>query len=359
LHSHIRTGKVAVVHPPHKVTSEVSRAYLQRWLRGKGKSEELITKLNSLLDRSQIKTRYILLSPEEVLEPRDFHTTNQQYVKASIDLGTRAVREALDTNEVHPKDVDMFISVSCTGFAIPGVDAYIMNRLGIGAARMILTEHGCAGGAVGLMRAWEYCRAYPDRTVVLLAHEFCSQTFLLNDLSMTNIVCSTLFGDGVAATVVSGKLKSQEPLPAMQQCATRFFPETLHFMGFELTNAGLSIRLSQDIPPFVKSQIQPTLKEFLDACQVEAASLQHFALHPGSIRIVEIIGRQMGLSAEQVAPTLSVLYNQGNMSSVTILAVLQEIQTREKPQNGDLGLMAAFGPGFVAETALFEWQEKR
>lgn len=359
MHSHIRTGKVAVVHPPHKVTSEVSRAYLQRWLRGKGKSEELITKLNSLLDRSQIKTRYILLSPEEVLEPRDFHTTNQQYVKASIDLGTRAVREALDTNEVHPKDVDMFISVSCTGFAIPGVDAYIMNRLGIGAARMILTEHGCAGGAVGLMRAWEYCRAYPDRTVVLLAHEFCSQTFLLNDLSMTNIVCSTLFGDGVAATVVSGKLKSQEPLPAMQQCATRFFPETLHFMGFELTNAGLSIRLSQDIPPFVKSQIQPTLKEFLDACQVEAASLQHFALHPGSIRIVEIIGRQMGLSAEQVAPTLSVLYNQGNMSSVTILAVLQEIQTREKPQNGDLGLMAAFGPGFVAETALFEWQEKR
>ena len=101
---------------------------------------------------------------------------------------------------------------------------------------------------------------------------------------------------GAAATVVSSKLKSSEPLPAMQQCATRFFPETLHFMGFELTNAGLSIRLSQDIPPFVKSQIEPTLRGFLDACQVEAASLQHFALHPGSIRIVEIIGRQMGLS---------------------------------------------------------------
>ena len=237
--------------------------------------------------------------------------------------------------------MDMFISVSCTGFSIPGVDAYIMNKLGISSARMILTEHGCAGGAVGLMRAWEYCKAYPDRTVVLLAHEFCSQTFLLNDLSMTNIVCSTLFGDGVAATVVSSKLKTSEPLPAMQQCATRFFPETLHFMGFELTNAGLSIRLSQDIPPFVKSQIQPTLKGFLDACQVEAASLQHFALHPGSIRIVEIIGRQMGLSPEQVAPTLNVLYNQGNMSSVTVLAVLREIQTCLKPKSGDLGLMAA------------------
>src|SRR4029453_13539530 len=87
--------------------------------------------------------------------------------------------------------------LSCTGFAIPGVDAHIMNKLGISSARMILTEHGCAGGAVGLMRAWEYCKAYPDRTVVLLAHEFCSQTFLLNDLSMTNVVSSTLFGDGV------------------------------------------------------------------------------------------------------------------------------------------------------------------
>jgi alkylresorcinol/alkylpyrone synthase len=232
LQSHIRTGRVALVHPPHKVSAEISRDYLQRWLRGKGKSDELIAKLNSLLDRSQIKTRYILLSPEEVLEPRDFHTTNQQYIQASIELGTRAVREALDVNEIHPKDVDMFISVSCTGFSIPGVDAYIMNRLGVSSARMILTEHGCAGGAVGLMRAWEYCKAYPDRTVVLLAHEFCSQTFLLNDLSMTNIVCSTLFGDGVAATVVSSKLKKYEPIPPMQQCATPFLPQTLQFMGF-------------------------------------------------------------------------------------------------------------------------------
>ena len=358
MQSHIRTGKVAVVHPQHKVSADVSREYLQRWLRSKGKSEEVIDKLNSLLDRSRIRTRYILLSPEEVLQPRDFHTTNQQYLKASIDLGTRAVRETLEMNEVHPNDVDMFISVSCTGFAIPAVDAFIMNRLGMSTARMILTEHGCAGGAVGLMRAWEYCKAYPDRTVVLLAHEFCSQTFLLHDLSMTNIVCSTLFGDGVAATVVSNKLKSADSLPAMQQCSTRFFPETLHFMGFELTNAGLSIRLSQDIPPFVRSQIQPTLKAFLDSCQVEPHSLRHFALHPGSIRIVEIIGRQMGLSDEQVAPTLRVLYNQGNMSSVTVLAVLQEIQTSLKPKSGDLGLMAAFGPGFVAETALFEWQDR-
>ena len=127
-------------------------------------------------------------------------------------------------------------------------------------------------------------------------------------------------------------------------------------MGFELTNAGLSIRLSQDIPPFVKSQIQPTLKAFLDSCEVQTSSLSHFALHPGSIRIVEIIGRQMGLTQEQVAPTLNVLYNQGNMSSVTVLAVLQEIQNGMKPKAGDLGLMAAFGPGFVAETALFEWQ---
>ena len=101
MQSHIRTGKVAVVHPPHKVSAETSRDYLQRWLRSKGKSEELIAKLNSLLDRSQIKTRYILLSPDEVLEPRDFQTTNQQYVRASIELGARAVREALEIGRAH------------------------------------------------------------------------------------------------------------------------------------------------------------------------------------------------------------------------------------------------------------------
>ena len=357
--SHVQTGKVAVTHPPHKVSVDVSRAYLRRWLEERGKSEQLIAKLESVLDKTQIESRYILLSPDEVLRTRDFHTTNTQYVEASIKLGTEAVQQTLELNRIHPSDVDMFISVSCTGFVIPGVDAHIMNTLGIDASRMILTEHGCAGGAVGLMRAWEYCRAYPERTVVLLAHEFCSQTFLLNDLSMTNIVCSTLFGDGVAATVISGKLNSPEPLPAMQRCTTRFFPGTLDYMGFELRNEGLRIILSPEIPSFIKNRIKPTLEGFLEECQLSAESLSHFVMHPGSVRIVEIIANQLGLRREDIEPTLKVLFNKGNMSSVTVLAVLQEIQSRSAPQVGDLGLMVAFGPGFVAEMALFEWLNGR
>jgi len=345
-----------VVHPPHKVSAEISRVYLERWLREKGKSSKLIEKFHSILDKTQINSRYILLPPDEVLRNRDFRTTNSQYVKASIELGTQAVEDALALNQVDPGEVDMFISVSCTGFTIPGVDAHIMNRLGINASRMILTEHGCAGGAVGLIRAWEYCRAYPDRTVILLAHEFCSQTFLLDDLSMTNIVSSTLFGDGVAATVVSANLNGVEPLPAMQKAVTRFFPGTLDYMGFELCNEGLRIILSPDIPPFIRNQIQPTVDSFLKDCQVGVESLHHFVLHPGSVRIVEIIGKQLALSRENLAPTLKVLFNRGNMSSVTVLAVLQEIQQSSSPRHRDLGLMVAFGPGFVAEMALLQWQ---
>ena len=352
----IRIGKVSVVHPPHRVSTETSRKYLERWLIGRNADPQLIGKLSSILEKTQIRFRYILLPPEEVLRERDFQTTNTQYVQASIDLGTQAVEEALALNCVKPKDVDMFISVSCTGFTIPGVDAHIMNRLGIDASRMILTEHGCAGGAVGLMRAWEYCRAYPDRTVLLLAHEFCSQTFLLNDLSMTNIVSSTLFGDGVAATLISQSLDAVNPLPAMQACATRFFPDTLDYMGFELRNEGLRIILSPEIPPFLKKNIRPTVFAFLEECGVDAPALKHFILHPGSIRIVEITGRQLGLSPADLAPTLKVLLDKGNMSSVTVLAVLQEILENSSPQTGDLGLLAAFGPGFVAEMALFRFE---
>jgi alkylresorcinol/alkylpyrone synthase len=357
LQSTIRTGRVSVGHPQNKVTTEISRTYLQRWLREKGKGDELGEKLDNILNKAQIKTRYVLFPPDEVLTPRDFHTTNAQYVKASIELGTQVVQEALELNEVRSRDVDLFISVSCTGFAIPGVDAHIMNRLGMNASRMILTEHGCAGGAVGLMRAWEYCKAYPGRIVTLLAHEFCSQTFLLDDLSMTNLISATLFGDGVAATVVSNRLRAPEALPAMQKCSTRFFPETLDFMGFELRNDGLRIILSPEIPPFIRNQIGPTLHDFLKKCQVDAHALKHFVLHPGSIRIVEIIGKQLDLPKDKVGPTLRVLFNQGNMSSVTVLAVLQEIQSTSCPKHGDLGLMVAFGPGFVAESALLEWQE--
>ncbi len=352
----VRIGKVSVVHPPHRVSAEVSRKYLERWLIERNAGSQLIGKLNSILDKTQIRFRYILLPPEDVLRERDFQTTNAQYVQASIDLGTQAVEGTLALNHLEPRDVDMFISVSCTGFTIPGVDAHIMNRLGIQASRMILTEHGCAGGAVGLMRAWEYCRAYPDRTVLLLTHEFCSQTFLLNDLSMTNIVSSTLFGDGVAATLISRKLDASCPLPAMQACSTRFFPNTLDYMGFELRNEGLSIILSPEIPPFLKKNIRPTVSAFLEECGVGATDLKHFILHPGSIRIVEITGKQLGLTPTDIAPTVKVLLDKGNMSSVTVLAVLEEILKNSSPQNGDLGLMAAFGPGFVAEMALFRFE---
>ena len=131
--------------------ADVSRAYLRRWLEERGKSDQLISKLETILSKTQIRSRYILLPPDEVLKTRDFHTTNNQYIEASIRLGTEAVQQTLELNRIHPSDVDMFISVSCTGFAIPGVDAHIMNTLGIDASRMILTEHGCAGGAVGLM----------------------------------------------------------------------------------------------------------------------------------------------------------------------------------------------------------------
>ncbi|MEW5979207.1 MAG: type III polyketide synthase [Acidobacteriota bacterium] len=350
-----RTGLVSVVHPPYKVEAETSRAYLERWVRERTRNEELAHKLSTILAKTQIRSRYILLPPDEVMTPRDFHTTNAQYVNASIELGTLAVRQTLERNEVDPKEIDMFISVSCTGFTIPGVDAHIMNRLGIHSARMILTEHGCAGGAVGLMRAWEYCRAYSNRTVLLLTHEFCSQTFLLNDLSMTNIVSSTLFGDGVAATVISPNLKTTECLPAMQRCRTRFFPETLGYMGFELRNEGLGIVLSPEIPPFIRRQIRPTVCAFLEECELNTNAVEHFILHPGSSRIVEIIGKQFELSREKIEPTLNVLFHQGNMSSVTVLAVLQEIQRSGLPREGDRGLMVAFGPGFVAEMALFQW----
>ncbi len=352
----IRIGKVSLVHPPHKVSAETSRQYLEHWLKERHADSRLIEKLSSILEKTQIRHRYILLPPEEVLRERDFHTTNSQYVQASIELGTRAVEEALSLNRLKPADVDMFISVSCTGFTIPGVDAHIMNRLGIQASRMILTEHGCAGGAVGMIRAWEYCRVYPQRTVLLLAHEFCSQTFLLNDLSMTNIISSTLFGDGVAATLISSKLSDPSPLPSIQACATRFFPDTLDYMGFELRNEGLRIILSPEIPSFLKKNIQPTVTSFLEECGVRTSDLRHFILHPGSIRIVEIIGKQLALTPADLAPTLTVLLDKGNMSSVTVLAVLQEILHSSSPQNNDLGLLAAFGPGFVAELALFRFE---
>ena len=316
-------------------------------------------RLLAVYETAGVTTRASVVPIEEVFHPRDFETQNRKYREIACRAGADVAGRALAAAGLDASEIGLLVSVSCTGFMIPAVDAYVAEALGLGPrlARLPITESGCAGGVVGLARAADYLAAYPDRAVLLLALEFSSLTFQRWDRSATNVVSSAIFGDGGAAAVLVGPRhpRASQGRLRLGDCESLFFPGTAHLMGFELRNTGLQIVLDRGIAPFVRRTIVPTVEGFLGARGLTRASVAHFILHPGGRRVIEVMAERLGLGPEDLAATEAVLAEHGNMSSVTVLFVLDEVLRTRQPQAGSLGLLGAFGPGFGAELALVEF----
>jgi len=192
---------------------------------------------------------------------------------------------------------------------------------------------------------------------LVLALEFSSLTFQRWDHSATNVVSTAIFGDGGAAAVLVGPRhpRAAEGRLRLHDSASLFFPGTTHLMGFELRNQGLQIVLDKGLAPFVRRQIGPAIDGFLAPRGLHRRDIARWVLHPGGRRIVEAMVERLELSPADLAPTEAVLSRHGNMSSVTVLFVLDEILRCHRPPRGALGLLGAFGPGFGAELALVEF----
>jgi alkylresorcinol/alkylpyrone synthase len=296
---------------------------------------------------------------ETVFRPGDFETQNDRYVAIAREAAVDLARRALAAAELHPSDIGLVVSVSCTGFMIPAVDAYVADALGLGPrlARLPITESGCAGGVVGLARATDFLAAHPERAALVIAIEFASLTFQRADFSAANVVSTAIFGDGGAAVVLAGARHPRARSAAARVAAAEsvFFPGTTHLMGFRLRNAGLHIVLDKALAPFVRREVGPRVDEFLSAQGLRRADVTRWVMHPGGRRIIEVMAEQLGLAEDDLAPTEAILSEHGNMSSVTVLFVLDEIMRRRRPAPGERGLLGAFGPGFGAELALLEF----
>ncbi|MCG6923387.1 MAG: type III polyketide synthase [Acidobacteria bacterium] len=344
--------------PPHRYPQEEVIGWVREWL-----DEDPPARSRRLLpvySAAGVRTRASVVPIEEVFHPADFETQNRRYREIAIAAGTDLTRRTLDAAEVAPDQVDFVVSVSCTGFAIPAVDAFVADALGMGPrlGRLPITESGCAGGVVGLARTADYLAAHPDRVVLLLALEFSSLTFQRWDRSATNVVSSAIFGDGGAAAVLVGPAhpRAGEGLARVGERESLFFPGTTHLMGFELRNQGLQIILDKDLAPFVRREIVPAVEGFLAPRGLTRRDIGRWILHPGGRKVIEVMSERLGLRPEDLAPTEAVLAEHGNMSSVTVLFVLDEILRRHRPASGTQGLLGAFGPGFAAELALLEFR---
>ena len=348
--------------PVHRYDQEVVTGWVRDWLlsppaeAGGGRAA---ARLLSVYASAGVKTRASVVPIEDVFHPADFETQNRKYRDAACRAGADVARRALDASGLAPRDIDLVVSVSCTGFMIPAVDAYVANALSLGPrlARLPITEAGCAGGVVGLARAADYLAAHPDRAALLLAIELSSLTFQPWDRSPANVVSTAIFGDGGACAVLVGARhpRASRGLVRVREAESLFFPGTTHLMGFDLRNQGLQILLDKGLAPFVRREILPAVEGFLGPRGLSRADIRRFILHPGGRRVIEVMAERLGLLPGDLAATEAVLSEHGNMSSVTVLFVLDEILRRHRPEPGALGLLGAFGPGFGAELALLEF----
>jgi alkylresorcinol/alkylpyrone synthase len=344
--------------PPFRYEQDVITNWVKTWLADVAPDDS--DRLLSVYSSAGVKARASVVPIEDVFSLSDFETRNDRYRQIAIDAGTDVSRRVLTASGLSAQEIGMLVSVSCTGFMIPAVDAYVAGRLGLGPrlARLPITESGCAGGVVGLARAVDYLSAHPEQAALVLALEFSSLTFQRWDHSATNVISAAIFGDGGAAVALVGREhpRFREGRVLIEGAESSFFPGTSHFMGFRLRNQGLQIILDRDLTPFVRREVAEAVRGFLQRRGLTRGEVTRWILHPGGRKIIEAMSEQLALAHGELAATERVLSEHGNMSSVTVLFVLDEILRAETPRPGEKGVLGAFGPGFGAEFALLEFR---
>jgi alkylresorcinol/alkylpyrone synthase len=309
-----------------------------------------------ILENTQIESRYAVLSGDELDAPLSLKQRNDLYIEKSIELGERVARAAIAQAGLTPADVGSIISVSCTGYMVPAVDAYLLNRMGLSPniRRTPITELGCVAGASGLARAWEELQVYPDSNVLLLAVELPTLTFQPNDSRAAQIISSMIFTDGAAAVVLSNR--PRRPSPRLLGRRMYTMPRTLDDMGYNLDDDGLHIVLSSGVPSLIQRTLPAEVDALLAAHGLARSDLKWFAMHPAGPKVLTLVEQAFGLGSEQLAASWKVLRRYGNMSSAAVLFVLAEMLETAPARPGDLGLIVAFGPGISGEVVLARWE---
>jgi alkylresorcinol/alkylpyrone synthase len=297
-----------------------------------------------------------VLPVEDLVEPRPLERTSVQYREHAVRLGRQAAEECLASAGMTPGDIDMIVTVSCTGFMIPSLDAHLIELMGFrpDVRRMPLTELGCAAGAMALARGWEFVGAFPGASVLIVAVELPTLTFQRRDLSQANLISSVLFGDGAAAALVTGRAA---PGPRILDAQTHTFPRSLDAMGLDLRDSGFHIVLSKDVPQMIRERVREIVDGFLCRWGLRREDVAAYLLHPGGRKLLSYVEEQLELRRCDTQSAWDVLGRYGNLSSATILFVLHERMRRGAIEPGDYGLAAAFGPGFSAELLLMQWPE--
>ncbi len=314
-----------------------------------------IGRLLAVFDSSGIDQRYFTTPPEWFLAKHAPESVNRAYIESATDLSEFAVRQALARSSLTPADIDYLVYVNTTGLATPSIDARLMNRLGcrLDAAHIPVWGRGCAGGAAGIAHVNDYLRGKPNGVAVIVAAEFCGLTFLPDDLSKSNIVASALFGDGVGAAVVAGDHVDRPGLEIIQT-RSRLFPDSLDIMGWNITSRGLQVVFNRRIPEIVRRHAAEDLDALLQSASVGRGDVVEYLYHPGGPKVLDSYLEAYELNGDAMRISKTILKDCGNMSSATLLFVLERFFVDQNRATNGYAVASALGPGFCSESLLLK-----
>jgi len=325
-----------------------------------------LERLLKVFENGEIKQRHFCVPLEWHKEEHSFEERNNLYIDLAVEYGVNVIESCLSNSTfleqpLSPQDIDAIIFVSSTGLSTPSIDARIMNKIEFSdrMKRIPIWGLGCAGGAAGISRAFDYCQAYPNAKVLVVCVELCSLTFQPNDYSKSNLVGASLFADGVSCLLVTGDqvpIQNKMPMPYIMNTASKWMPNSEDVMGWDIKDDGLHVIFARSIPTIISTWLGPFIYEFLNEQNLKKEQLTNFIAHPGGKKVLQAYEEALQMSEDQTAISREILRKHGNMSSPTVLYVLEQFMLKENASD-DFGLLVALGPGFSGEAALVQWRD--
>jgi predicted naringenin-chalcone synthase len=281
---------------------------------------------------------------------------NRRYLHGAMETGSKAARACLAAGGLSPRDVDLLVVCTSTGYVCPDIGSRLVGPLGLrpDVQRASMVGLGCAGAIPSLQRACDFATAHPGRIALVLAVEICSACYYVDD-TLETVVGNALCADGAAAVLLTSGSSPKGGYPAIVDFASFLAPEHLDLVGLEHCNGKLRIVLGAEVPEVASSLIQGAITPLLERHGLSRSDIRFWVTHPGGSRVLVNLGKQLGLPDAALQYAGTVLRDYGNMSSPTVLFVLDEVIRQGEPRPGDWGAMTALGPGMAGEVALLQW----
>jgi alkylresorcinol/alkylpyrone synthase len=330
----------------------ITSALKEAW-RPQMENPEVLDRLHS---RCGVERRHLVLPLEAYERVTTWGQANDLWINFAQTLGRDAICRALTPLGLAPADIDALYFVSVTGVASPSIDARLVNRMGLSPniKRNPIFGLGCVAGAAGIARASDYVRAFPGQIAVVLAVELCSLTWQRDDVSMANMISTGLFGDGAAVAVVAGR-DTDFAGPEIVATKSVFYPGSEDVMGWDISESGFHIVLSPDVPKVIRANLGPDVDALLSESGLKRADIASWIIHTGGPKVLEAVEDSLDLSRDALQLSWECLRQMGNLSSASVLVVLQKVLAERRERPGAYSILAAMGPGFCSELVLLRW----